>query len=36
MEEAGIRVAPTPSDLGSTMYELLKDKGMLDQVLIKK
>jgi succinyl-CoA synthetase alpha subunit len=36
MEEAGIRVAPTPSDLGSTMYELLKEKGLLEKVLIKK
>jgi len=35
MEAAGIRVAPTPSDLGSTMYELLKEKGILEKVLVK-
>ncbi|MFD2171372.1 succinate--CoA ligase subunit alpha [Tumebacillus lipolyticus] len=35
MEAAGIRVAPTPSDLGSTMVELLKEKGMLDKVTVK-
>ncbi|MGZ4105710.1 MAG: succinate--CoA ligase subunit alpha [Tumebacillaceae bacterium] len=36
MEAAGIKVAPTPSDLGSTMVALLKEKGMLEKVLIKK
>ncbi|PWK12726.1 succinate--CoA ligase subunit alpha [Tumebacillus permanentifrigoris] len=36
MEAAGIRVAPTPSDLGSTMVALLKEKGLYDKVLVKK
>jgi succinyl-CoA synthetase alpha subunit len=36
MEAAGIRVAPTPSDLGSTMVELLKEKGLLEKVTVKK
>jgi succinyl-CoA synthetase alpha subunit len=36
MRAAGIRVAPTPSDLGSTMVELLKEKGLLEKVTVKK
>jgi succinyl-CoA synthetase alpha subunit len=36
MQAAGIRVAPTPSDLGSTMVELLKEKGLLERVTVKK
>lgn len=36
MEAAGIRVAPTPSDLGSTMVALLKEKGLYEKVLVKK
>ncbi|ARU62443.1 succinate--CoA ligase subunit alpha [Tumebacillus avium] len=35
MEAAGIRVAPTPSDLGSTMVALLKEKGLLEKVTVK-
>jgi succinyl-CoA synthetase alpha subunit len=35
MEAAGIRVAPTPSDLGSTMVALLKEKGLYEKVLVK-
>ncbi|ASS75661.1 succinate--CoA ligase subunit alpha [Tumebacillus algifaecis] len=35
MEAAGIKVAPTPSDLGSTMVELLNEKGMLEKVTVK-
>ncbi|GAX91438.1 succinate--CoA ligase subunit alpha [Effusibacillus lacus] len=36
MKECGIRVAPTPSEMGSTLVELLKEKGMLEQVITKK
>lgn len=36
MQECGIRVAPTPSEMGSTLVELLKDRGMLEQVITKK
>lgn len=36
MKEAGIRVAPTPSEMGSTLAELLKERGMLEQVITKK
>ncbi|WP_018132575.1 succinate--CoA ligase subunit alpha [Effusibacillus pohliae] len=36
MKECGIRVAPTPSEMGSTLVELLKERGMLEQVISKK
>lgn len=36
MTECGIRMAPTPSEMGSTLVELLKDRGMLEQVTVKK
>ncbi|MFC4768772.1 succinate--CoA ligase subunit alpha [Effusibacillus consociatus] len=36
MQECGIRVAPTPSEMGSTLVELLKERGMLEQVITKK
>lgn len=32
MEKCGIRVAPTPSEMGSTLVSLLEEKGMLEQV----
>ncbi|MFC6331181.1 succinate--CoA ligase subunit alpha [Paenibacillus septentrionalis] len=32
LEACGIRVAPTPSEMGSTLVSLLEEKGMLDQV----
>ena len=35
MQAAGIKVAPTPSDLGTTMVELLKEKGLYEKVLVK-
>ncbi|MDB5083741.1 MAG: succinate--CoA ligase subunit alpha [Bacilli bacterium] len=35
LEECGVRVAPTPSQMGSTMVELLTERGMLAQVTIK-
>ncbi|MCL6627689.1 MAG: succinate--CoA ligase subunit alpha, partial [Alicyclobacillus shizuokensis] len=30
LEECGIRVAPTPSDMGATMEQYLKDRGLLE------
>lgn len=33
MERCGIRVAPTPSEMGSTLYAVLKDRGLLDQCI---
>ncbi|MCM3632051.1 succinate--CoA ligase subunit alpha [Paenibacillus camelliae] len=32
LEACGVRVAPTPSEMGSTLVSLLEDKGMLDKV----
>lgn len=31
MKECGIRVAPTPSEMGSTLYALLEERGMLER-----
>lgn len=31
MERCGIRVAPTPSEMGSTLVAVLEEKGMLEQ-----
>ena len=36
MERCGIRVAPTPSEMGSTLVSVLEEKGMLDKVITKK
>jgi succinyl-CoA synthetase alpha subunit len=36
MERCGIRVAPTPSEMGSTLVEVLKEKGLLDKCVTKK
>lgn len=36
MQECGIRMAPTPSEMGSTLVEFLQERGMLDQVIVKK
>lgn len=35
MTACGIRVAPTPSELGSTLVELLQERGMLEAVTLK-
>jgi len=32
LEACGVRVAPTPSEMGSTLVSLLEEKGMLDKV----
>jgi succinyl-CoA synthetase alpha subunit len=36
MERCGIRVAPTPAEMGSTLVALLEEKGMLEQCITKK
>lgn len=35
MTECGIKVAPTPSEMGSTLYELLQERGILDRCKVK-
>ncbi|WP_248926387.1 succinate--CoA ligase subunit alpha [Paenibacillus hamazuiensis] len=36
MERCGIKVAPTPSEMGSTLVEVLKEKGLLEKCITKK
>ncbi|MDP9729784.1 succinate--CoA ligase subunit alpha [Alicyclobacillus sp. TC] len=36
MESCGIRVAPTPSEMGSTLYSVLEEKGLLERCKIKR
>ncbi len=36
LEEAGVRVAPTPSEIGSTLVKVLEDKKLLDKCITKK
>jgi succinyl-CoA synthetase alpha subunit len=36
MERCGIRVAATPSEMGSTLVSVLEEKGMLEKVITKK
>ncbi|TXK77460.1 succinate--CoA ligase subunit alpha [Paenibacillus sp. N3.4] len=36
MERCGIRVAATPSEMGSTLVSVLEEKGLLDSVITKK
>ncbi|SFU74905.1 succinate--CoA ligase subunit alpha [Alicyclobacillus macrosporangiidus] len=35
MEECGIRVAPTPSEMGSTLYKVLEERGLLERCKVK-
>jgi succinyl-CoA synthetase alpha subunit len=35
MEECGIRVAPTPSEMGSTLYTFLEERGLLEVCKVK-
>lgn len=35
MEDCGIRVAPTPSEMGATLANLLQERGMLESFLVK-
>ncbi|MFD2612989.1 succinate--CoA ligase subunit alpha [Paenibacillus gansuensis] len=36
LEECGIKVAPTPSEMGSTLVSVLEEKGLLDKCIVKK
>ncbi|GAB2721812.1 succinate--CoA ligase subunit alpha [Paenibacillus thermoaerophilus] len=36
MERCGIRVAPTPSEMGSTLVKVLEEKGLLEKCITKK
>ncbi|WP_281887659.1 succinate--CoA ligase subunit alpha [Paenibacillus sp. YYML68] len=36
MERCGIKVAPTPSDMGSTLVSVLEEKGLLEKCITKK
>jgi len=36
LEACGIRVAPTPAEMGSTLVEVLKEKGLLEKCITKK
>lgn len=35
LEEAGVRVAPTPAEMGSTLIGVLKEKGLLEKCITK-
>ncbi|MCF8564741.1 succinate--CoA ligase subunit alpha [Alicyclobacillus tolerans] len=35
MQECGIRVAPTPSEMGSTLYAVLEERGLLERCKVK-
>ncbi|MFH5183159.1 succinate--CoA ligase subunit alpha [Paenibacillus sp. TAB 01] len=35
MERCGIKVAPTPSEMGSTLVSVLEEKGLLDKCITK-
>lgn len=36
MKECGIRVAPTPSEIGSTLYAVLEERGLLERCKVKQ
>jgi succinyl-CoA synthetase alpha subunit len=36
MERCGIKVAPSPSEMGSTLVSLLEEKGLIDKCVTKK
>lgn len=36
LESCGIRVAPTPSEMGSTLVKVLEERGLLDKCITKK
>lgn len=35
LEEAGVRVAPTPAEMGSTLVALLEERNLLDRVKVR-
>jgi succinyl-CoA synthetase alpha subunit len=36
LEECGVKVAPTPSEMGSTLVSVLQEKGLLEKCITKK
>ncbi|HZG57904.1 succinate--CoA ligase subunit alpha [Paenibacillus sp.] len=36
MERCGMKVAPTPSEMGSTLVSVLEEKGLLEKCIVKK
>ncbi len=36
LERCGIKVAPTPSEMGSTLVSVLEEKGLLEKCITKK
>ncbi|WP_135547128.1 succinate--CoA ligase subunit alpha [Paenibacillus cymbidii] len=36
LEACGVKVAPTPSEMGSTLVSVLEDKGLLEKCITKK
>lgn len=36
LEDAGVKVAPTPAEMGSTLIGVLKEKGLLEKCITKK
>lgn len=36
LEACGVKVAPTPSEMGSTLVGVLEEKGLLDKCIVKK
>jgi succinyl-CoA synthetase alpha subunit len=36
LEACGVKVAPTPSEMGSTLVSVLEEKGLLEKCIVKK
>ncbi|PYI50356.1 succinate--CoA ligase subunit alpha [Paenibacillus flagellatus] len=36
LEACGVKVAPTPSEMGSTLVKVLEEKGLLEKCIVKK
>jgi succinyl-CoA synthetase alpha subunit len=36
MERCGMKVAPTPSEMGSTLVSVLEEKGLLEKCIVRK
>ncbi|ANE47527.1 succinyl-CoA synthetase subsunit alpha [Paenibacillus swuensis] len=36
LEACGVKVAPTPSEMGSTLVSVLEEQGLLDKCIVKK
>jgi succinyl-CoA synthetase alpha subunit len=35
LERCGIKVAPTPAEMGATLVSVLEEKGLLDKCIVK-